>query len=66
MSPYIVSYIRMYGHPSSTNPETLMWIFALMAVGTGTTMYFGGLIEKKIGPRLTTFLGGLFLRHVAC
>eukprot|EP00118_Oscarella_pearsei_P015609 m.141592 g.141592 ORF g.141592 m.141592 type:complete len:461 (+) comp38348_c1_seq13:61-1443(+) len=57
MSPYIVSYIRKYGHPSSINPETLIWIYALTGAGQGGAMYLGGRIEKKLGPRLTTLLG---------
>eukprot|EP00118_Oscarella_pearsei_P004694 m.20520 g.20520 ORF g.20520 m.20520 type:complete len:496 (+) comp28022_c0_seq1:33-1520(+) len=58
MSPYIVSYIRQYGHPKWLNAEVASWIYALAIVGQGTAMFFGGLLELKFGTRITSLIGG--------
>ncbi|XP_065840451.1 L-lactate transporter-like [Oscarella lobularis] len=61
MSPYIVSYLRKYGHPSDITPQKLVWVYALLEIGLSVAVYVGGQIDKKLGPRLTVLLGGLLL-----
>ena len=56
--PYVVSYIRERSHPRDLTSEMGAWIFALNLVGQGGSMFLGGWLERKIGPRLTTLIGG--------
>ena len=58
--PYIVSYIRQRSHPADLSEGTGVWIFALVEVGEAT-MFFGGWLESKIGPRFSTLAGGWLL-----
>ncbi|KAH9515447.1 hypothetical protein Btru_014469 [Bulinus truncatus] len=57
LNPYITSYMRSYGSASSLTYTQCTWVFALAGMGQGASMAFGGLIEKKIGPKLTALLG---------
>ncbi|XP_065840960.1 L-lactate transporter-like [Oscarella lobularis] len=61
MSPYMVSYLRKYSSKTDVTSQTLIWVSALTGAGQGAAMYFGGQIEKKIGPRLTVLLGGFIM-----
>ncbi|XP_062522055.1 uncharacterized protein LOC134196850 [Corticium candelabrum] len=61
MAPYIVSYIRKYGTPQSLTVTTASWIYALMLAGQGSSMWIGGIIEKKLGARLTTLVGCMIM-----
>ena len=71
LAPYIVSYIRQRSHPAELQPGTAAWIYALALGGQGFSMFFGGLMEKRIGPRLSTLIGcgimslGVLLTYVA-
>ena len=58
VAPYIVSYIRNQSHPSDLRQATASWIYACTVTGLGCTAFIGGLLVNKIGPRLTTLLGG--------
>ena len=58
MIPYVVSYVRERSHPSDLQSDTGAWIFALGGAGQGSSMFFGGWLEKKIGPRFSTLGGG--------
>ncbi len=58
MAPYIVSYIRNQSHPSDLSDTTSSWIFACALIGQGCSMFVGGWLVSKIGPRFTTLLGG--------
>ena len=57
MAPYVVSYIRNQSHPENLNQETTTWIFAFALAGQGGSMFIGGWMVKKIGPRWTTLIG---------
>jgi hypothetical protein len=52
----VTSYVRKY-EPDTTYDET-MAVYAGALVAQASTMWTGGLIEKRIGPRLTLLLGG--------
>ena len=56
--PYVVSYIRLRSHPYDLSADTGAWIFALAGAGQGGSMFFGGWLERKIGPRFSTLAGG--------
>ncbi|KAK7091678.1 oxalate:formate antiporter-like [Littorina saxatilis] len=60
-NPYLVSYIR-----NSSSPEDLkyidgIWIQACMLMGQGVSMFLGGIMEVKLGPRIATLIGAWFL-----
>ncbi|KAK7485496.1 hypothetical protein BaRGS_00023306 [Batillaria attramentaria] len=57
LSPYMTSYIRRHGSPADLTYADSVWINAIAAMGQGTSMYFGGLLECRLGPRLTVLLG---------
>lgn len=57
ISPYIVSYLRDRTKDTEIRYANISWCLTLMVVGQGSTMVVGGLLEKKIGPRLTVMLG---------
>ncbi|PAA93643.1 hypothetical protein BOX15_Mlig000477g2, partial [Macrostomum lignano] len=57
MSPYVVSYMRLHSHSKWIGYPDATWIFGLSIFGQGASMAFGGLIEKRIGARLTALLG---------
>ncbi|XP_072034077.1 apicoplast pyruvate carrier 1-like [Amphiura filiformis] len=57
MSPYIMSYVRTNTDSGDVRYQQSTLIFALTIFGQGLAMPFGGLLEKKLGPRLTTLLG---------
>ena len=56
--PYVVSYTRARSHPTELSAATGTWIGALNVAGQGTSMFLGGWLERKIGPRLSTLAGG--------
>jgi len=39
-----------------------VWVFALAVTGQGLAMFLGGILEKRIGTRLATLIGGLTTR----
>ncbi|XP_070557984.1 apicoplast pyruvate carrier 1-like isoform X2 [Ptychodera flava] len=59
LSPYLTSYIRERSKPSDLTYEMATWIFASAGVMQGSFMYFGGLLDKKIGARLTVLIGSI-------
>ncbi|XP_048247846.1 L-lactate transporter-like [Haliotis rufescens] len=56
-SPYIISYIRRRSSPSDLRYVDGIWVQACMMIGQGITMFGGGLLERKLGPRITTLIG---------
>ena len=61
LAPYIVSYIRVRSEPSTLRYTDATSVFACQLAGQGLSMIFGGLLEKKFGPRLVTLFGGWFM-----
>ena len=57
LSPYIVSYIRNRSHPADLHSTTSTWIYACALSGQAGSMFVGGWLYAKIGPRWTTLLG---------
>lgn len=55
ISPYVTSYLRQYS-PGLTAHKTLH-VYTVTFLGQALTMYHGGQLEKKIGPRYTALLG---------
>lgn len=65
MTPYIISYLRNREGYQVTYSYGI-WINALSYLGQGSLMALGGLLEKRIGGRLTCFIGGcLFCGSIA-
>ncbi|XP_071826655.1 apicoplast pyruvate carrier 1-like [Apostichopus japonicus] len=61
MAPYVASYIREYSSPKTIRYQEMTFILAAMAVGQGAFIQVGGFLEKRIGPRAATMLGGLIM-----
>mmetsp|Transcript_2247 Transcript_2247/g.3874 ORF Transcript_2247/g.3874 Transcript_2247/m.3874 type:complete len:527 (-) Transcript_2247:349-1929(-) len=55
ISPYVTSYLRQYS-PELTAHKTLH-VYTVTFLGQALTMYHGGQLEKKIGPRYTALFG---------
>ncbi|XP_059159553.1 oxalate:formate antiporter-like [Physella acuta] len=50
--------MRVNGTAPSLTYTECAWILATAGIGQGLSVVLGGLIEKKIGPKLTTLCGG--------
>ena len=53
-----MAYIRNQSQPSDIRSDQAPYVLACQASGQGAMMILGGLLEKKIGPRLSTLIGG--------
>ena len=58
MVPYLVSYVRKLSGPSDIRNTDVIYVFSCQLGGLGFAMTFGGLLEKRFGPRLVTLFGG--------
>lgn len=58
MVPYMISYIRNQSQPADIRSDKAPFVLACQAAGQGAMMVIGGLLEKKIGPRFSTLIGG--------
>lgn len=61
MAPYIVAFVRNQSHPADLKPATSSWIYALNLGGQGSSMFVGGLLARRIGPRWSSLIGSLTL-----
>ena len=61
IAPYISSYIRNQSHPSDLPQTATTWIYTCAIAGMGCTAWFGGWLTQKLGPRLTTLIGGVIM-----
>lgn len=61
LSTYIISYVRNYSHPHSLDGGTTAWLYGAALMGHGASMFAGGLLELKIGPRYTALLGSVIM-----
>ncbi|XP_035693942.1 oxalate:formate antiporter-like [Branchiostoma floridae] len=61
MNPYLTSYIRLKSSPSDLTYKVSVWVFSLQGAGQGLSMFVGGYISRRIGPRWTALLGGWFM-----
>ena len=59
--PYLVSYIRERSHPMDLRYTDGAYLYTCQVIGYGSTVVFGGILEKRFGPRLVTLLAGLFM-----
>ncbi|KAK7485651.1 hypothetical protein BaRGS_00023100, partial [Batillaria attramentaria] len=56
-NPYLVSYIRKHSSPIDLEYIDGIWIQACMLMGQGVTMFVGGILEHKLGPRIACLIG---------
>ncbi|XP_046547474.1 oxalate:formate antiporter-like isoform X2 [Haliotis rubra] len=61
LNPYLTSYIRKYSSPGNLQYGESVWIFSMSGMGQGLSMFLGGVINRYIGPRLTTLLGSMLM-----
>lgn len=57
MSPYLTSYLHIKVGQSNVSSTDAVWGYAMTVFGQGALMTVGGLLNNKIGPRLTTVIG---------
>jgi hypothetical protein len=62
ISPYITSYLRFRSSSSNLRYSDSMWIMSCIQVSMHIALMCGGVIELKLGARITSSLGGLFVR----
>ncbi|XP_069119495.1 oxalate:formate antiporter-like isoform X2 [Argopecten irradians] len=58
MTPYMTSYMRQKNVSADLTYADSLWILAASAIGQGTSVFIGGLIQRKLGTRITTLIGG--------
>ena len=58
ISSYILSYIRQRSHPANLSIGMVNWIFVLSIICSSGSVFLGGWLERKIGPRFSTLIGG--------
>ena len=56
--PYLVSYARHYSCPAGLRNTDAPFVFASQAAGLALGMVTGGVLEKRMGPRMLSFVGG--------
>eukprot|EP00731_Ephydatia_muelleri_P022642 Em0015g225a len=61
LSPYITSYIRNQSSPHDLQIGTTSLVYASAVVFQGVSMFLGGWLDHKIGPRLATMAGSLIM-----
>lgn len=60
-APYIVSYIRNMSHPSDLDYGQSVWIHASSLFAQGISMFLGGCVELRFGPRVSTLIGTVLI-----
>lgn len=61
INTYLTSYLRANVDKDLTYASTI-WLNAAFMLGQGALMMAGGILENRIGPRLTCLLGSLIFR----
>ncbi|KAK3801052.1 hypothetical protein RRG08_013449 [Elysia crispata] len=61
LNPYLTSYMRWTGTAPDLKNTECTWVFAAAAMGQGLVMSLGGVIQSKLGPRLTCLLGSWWM-----
>lgn len=59
--PYLVSYVRADSKPSSLRYTDAAYVYSCQLAGWGASTLLGGLLERRLGPRIVTFMGGLLM-----
>lgn len=62
MTPYVTSYMRVNG-VSDVSYAVNTWIISAEATGEGMAMFIGGVLERRFGPRVATFIGCFVFRY---
>ena len=61
LSPYLTSYIRNQSHPHDLSKGAISWVYASAVISHGASMFIGGYLDCRIGPRLTTIIGSVVM-----
>mmetsp|Transcript_27166 Transcript_27166/g.38929 ORF Transcript_27166/g.38929 Transcript_27166/m.38929 type:complete len:514 (+) Transcript_27166:206-1747(+) len=59
MSPYVTSYLNKFDQ--SVNFNSTLHVYTAVVFGQTLSMYPGGILETKIGPRFTSLIGACFI-----
>ena len=57
-TPYLISYTRIHSHPRDIRTVDGTYLVASQFISFSFGILLGGLLEKKLGPRVVTLLGG--------
>ena len=56
--PYTVSYIRARSHPVTLRYTDVTVLYIFQTASNVTGLFIGGILERKLGPRLVALFGG--------
>lgn len=59
ITPYVTSYLNQFD--SNVNYNSTLHVYTAVLFGQTISMYFGGLIETVIGPKLTSLIGTVLI-----
>ena len=59
--PYLVSYVRAESKPSSLRYTDAAYVYSCQLAGWGASTLLGGLLERRLGPRIVTLMGALLM-----
>jgi len=59
ITPYVTSYLHQFD--SNINYNSTLHVYTAVIFGQTISMYFGGLIETAIGPKLTALIGTVLI-----
>lgn len=59
--PYLVSFVRNESSPANLKYTQATYVYSCQLVGWGLSTIIGGLLERRIGPRLSTLIGGFIM-----
>ena len=59
--PYLVSFIRVCSHPRNLRMTDVVYLYVFQICVYCIGLIIGGALVKKLGPRTTTLIGGVFL-----
>lgn len=63
MMTYMASYMHVRVD-SSIDYGNFIWVNSITTAAQGCFMVFGGLLEKKVGPKITCFVGCTLLSGI--
>ena len=61
LMPYIISYVRIRSHPINTRINDSVYLFSAQLFLLSFGVLIGGMIEIRLGPRMTCVFGGSFV-----
>ena len=57
--PYLISYVRIHSHPRDIRNTQGIYLLATQFIAYSLGILLGGALDRKLGPRVVTIVGGL-------